>query len=219
MIGGESVGERRFVFVSYSREDSEWLRRFANMLKPGARRRGLEVWSDQRNVVGEQWRSQLAEAIHTTRAALLLVSIDFLASDFIMGQELPALCEEGVPLVYVLVRPCLWDEEPALERVQWAHDPRRDGPVASSADPDGQIVRACKKLLDLLPVSEDLARLASGGQSESRLPAPARAEPLAAGRALGGFLTFRRCRLLSSPARSLLVCATRCWGRARGRLA
>ena len=50
--------------------------------------------------------------------------------------------------------PCLWNKVPALERVQWAHDPRRDGPVANSADPEGQIVRVCEKLLELLPPRE-----------------------------------------------------------------
>jgi hypothetical protein len=139
------------VFVSYSREDADWQRKFVEMLKPVVRERRLEVWSDERNLVGDQWRPVLAEAIGRSRAALLLVSGAFLASDFIMKQELPALIERGVPLVCVLVRPALWDEVGTLERVQWAHDPQDDGPVAGSSDPEGQIVRVCKKLLALLP--------------------------------------------------------------------
>ena len=64
------------VFVSYSREDAEWRRRFVEMLKPVVRERRLEVWSDERMLVGEQWRPQLEEAIGRSRAALLLVSPD-----------------------------------------------------------------------------------------------------------------------------------------------
>ena len=86
------------VFVSYSREDEQWRRRFVEMLKPLVRERRLEVWSDDRTVVGYEWRPQLAEAIARSRAALLLVSPSFLASDFIMDQELPALMEHGVAL-------------------------------------------------------------------------------------------------------------------------
>jgi len=146
------------VFVSYSREDAEWRRRFVEMLKPVVRERRLEVWSDERTLVGEQWRPQLAAAIERSRAALLLVSGAFLASDFIMLRELPALIERSVPLVCVLVRPCLWEEEATLERVQWAHDPRRDGPVATSSDPEGQIVRVCRRLLSLLPAKPVVMR-------------------------------------------------------------
>ncbi len=139
------------VFVSYSRDDVEWRRRFVEMLTPLVRERWLDVWSDERTVAGEQWRPDLAAAIERSYAGLLLVSPAFLASDFIMQNELPALRERGVPLVCALVRPCLWDVVPALEQLQWGHDPRRDGPVQGATDPDGQIVRICKRLLEVLP--------------------------------------------------------------------
>src|SRR6188508_2105989 len=111
------------VFVSYSRADADWQQKFLVMLSPLARNRRLEVWSDQRISVGEQWRPELADAIERARVALLLVSPEFLASDYIMERELPALVERGVRLACVLVRASLWDEVEALERVQWTHDP------------------------------------------------------------------------------------------------
>ncbi len=92
----------------------------------------LEVWSDERRVVREEWRSQLDGAIRRSSAALVLVSPDFLDSHFIIDHEIPALVQHGVCLVYVLVRPALWQHEPMLERVQWAHDARRDGPLSGA---------------------------------------------------------------------------------------
>ena len=89
MSGGALGGSGPVVFVSYSREDGEWRRRFIEMLKPLVRERRLEVWSDDRVVVGYAWRPQLAKAISRSRVALLLISPAFLASDFIMEQELP----------------------------------------------------------------------------------------------------------------------------------
>ena len=77
------------MFVSYSREDAKWRRKFVVMLAPDVRERRLEVWSDDCNVVGKQWRPQLRDAIRRSRAALLLISPDYLASEFIMEQELP----------------------------------------------------------------------------------------------------------------------------------
>ena len=69
--------------------------------------------------IGYEWRPQLEQAIERSQLALLLVSRPFLASKFIMGRELPALIERGVRLVPVLVRDCLWEQEPLLEPLQW----------------------------------------------------------------------------------------------------
>jgi hypothetical protein len=54
----------------------------------------------------------------------------------------------------ILVRPCLWQAVPVLERLQWAHDPERDGPVANASDPEGHIVRACLALSRMLTVAD-----------------------------------------------------------------
>jgi NB-ARC domain/WD domain, G-beta repeat/TIR domain/APAF-1 helical domain len=166
------------VFVSYSREDEQWRRRFVEMLKPLVREWRLEVWCDDRTVVGYEWRPQLAEAIARSRAALLLVSPSFLASDFIMDQELPTLMAQGVLLVPVLVRPCLWQAVAILEGLQWAHDPGRDGPMANSADPEGQIVRVCLALGKLLAAD---GATEAGGHTVAPPITVGRAEPLAAG--------------------------------------
>jgi NB-ARC domain/TIR domain/WD domain, G-beta repeat len=159
MSGQALTDECPVVFVSYSREDAEWRRRFTEMLSPLVRERRVEVWSDDRMVTGYEWRPQLTEAIGRARAALLLVSSSFLASDFIMDQELPALLQHGVRLVPVLVRPCLWQAVPVLEGLQWGHDPKRDGPVAGSADPEGQIVAACLVLNGILAADGAVAPL------------------------------------------------------------
>ena len=186
MSGRALIGDNPAVFVSYSREDEKWRRRFAEMLKPLVRERRLEVWSDDRTVVGYEWRPQLADAIARSRVALLLVTRTFLASDFIMDQELPALIEHGVRMVPVLVRPCLWQAVEVLEALQWAHDPERDGPVAGSADPEGQIVRVCLALNELLAFADGAALSPSGPALAPA--APGRAERLAAGVRLGELL-------------------------------
>lgn len=173
------------VFVSYSRHDARWRDWFLGMLAPSVRARRLEMWSDQRELVGEGWRPQLADAIARSRVALLLVSREFLASEFIMTQELPALIERGARLFCVLVGPCLYDEVAELERVQWAHNPKLDGPPAQKQRREAWIVRVCMRLLELLPASDQDAEesadehVAVGGRSL------ARAERLGGGARLG----------------------------------
>ncbi len=146
-----TTSDQAFVFVSYSRRDAKWRDWFLVMLAPLVRQRRLEVWTDQREVVGEEWQPQLEDAIRRSQAALLLISADFLASDFIMTRELPFLSEIGVRPVCALVGPCLYDQEPMLTRIQWAHDPKLDPPPTQKQKRMEWIVRVCKELLQVLP--------------------------------------------------------------------
>lgn len=118
------------MFVSYSRAESDWLPRFETMLRPVVDSRGMRVWSDTLIGASRRWRPEIDDAIACAAVALLLVSPDFLASDFIMRQELPALTARGVPLVPVLLRACRYRDVAELREVQWAHDPGREGPLA-----------------------------------------------------------------------------------------
>jgi hypothetical protein len=60
------------VFVSYCREDAEWLRRFAVMLKPEVRNRPpVLLWHDTLIGAGQVWRPELEDAIGRTVVALL----------------------------------------------------------------------------------------------------------------------------------------------------
>jgi hypothetical protein len=94
-MSGGTLGERPLVFLSYSRKDAKWRDRFLLMLAPVLERdpeeRELEVRSDQREVVGERWRSQLEQAIGRSRAALLLVSPDFLLASGVEPQTLQTM--------------------------------------------------------------------------------------------------------------------------------
>ena len=153
---------RDAVFVSYSHDDQDWRRKFTQILAPLVRNRRLELWDDTHIPVGGDWRRDIDDGVRRAGAALLLVTGSYLASRFIMEEELPALVAHGVRLVPVLVEDCLWDQEPLLAAVQWAHDPGRDGPLAAAArrEVNGRIVRACRD--------------AAGGRPGGRAAAPAR---------------------------------------------
>src|SRR5207342_3335494 len=104
---------------------------------------------------GDRWYLEIEQKIKSSRVALLLVSADYLASDFIMGNELPALCRHGVQLAPVLVGECLWREVPEIAEVQWLHDPGADGALAlpdfRNGERDRRIRLACERLIALTP--------------------------------------------------------------------
>ena len=151
---------RDAVFVSYSHDDQDWRRKFTQILAPLVRNRRLELWDDTHIPVGGDWRRDIDDGVRRAGAALLLVTGSYLASRFIMEEELPALVAHEVRLVPVLVEDCLYDQEPLLAAVQWAHDPGRDGPLAAVArrEVTGRIVRACRALLEVAPMARQAPR-------------------------------------------------------------
>lgn len=122
-----SAGTRNGVFVSYSHEDREWLERLQVHLRPLERDDAVAVWDDTRIRPGTDWRGEIRKAIGSAKVAILLVSADFLASDFIATNELPPLLkaaqEEGAIILPVVVRPCRFTRTKSLSGFQAVNDP------------------------------------------------------------------------------------------------
>jgi WD40 repeat protein len=170
--GPAAAAARDAVFLSYSHDDQDWRLKFTQLLAPLLRNQRLELWDDTYILPGDDWRRNIDDGVRRAGTALLLVTGSYLASRFIMEEELPALIEHGVRLVPVLAGDCLWDQEPLLASVQWAHDPGRDGSLAA-ADPrevNRRIVRMCYKLLEALP--------AAGKPPQAATPASAWIAPI-----------------------------------------
>ncbi|MGH3913345.1 MAG: toll/interleukin-1 receptor domain-containing protein [Pseudonocardiaceae bacterium] len=123
------TSEPALVFLSYSHTDRDWMRRLTVLLAPVVRDQRLELWADEHIQIGDDWRRDIFAAVPRARLAVCLVSGDFLASRFIMDEELPALRAAGVRVVPVLVHECLWDKDRYLAGVQWAQDLGREGPL------------------------------------------------------------------------------------------
>jgi len=111
------------VFVSYSHRDKDWKDRFLTVSKPLRRYVGIDLWSDERIKPGEKWRDEINKAMDRAIVAVLLVSINFLDSDFIAEVELPfilhAASKRNVALLWVRLTPCLFRITP-LRNIQAA---------------------------------------------------------------------------------------------------
>ncbi len=65
------------------------------MSKPLSRSEGMRFWSDRDLKAGE-WEPQIEKAMKDAVATVLLVSDNFLASDYIIDKELPFLLRAHV---------------------------------------------------------------------------------------------------------------------------
>jgi internalin A len=123
-----SDAPRNQVFISYSHQDKEWFDLLFKMLSPLERNQTIEVWWDGRITPGQEWLTEIRGALNSARVAVLLVSPDFLASQFILNEELPRILDRaksgGVVLFWCLVKNCLWKETP-LKGYQAAHAPAK----------------------------------------------------------------------------------------------
>lgn len=117
------------IFVSYAHTDSTCLDRLLVHLRPLERRSKIECWSDKRIRPGDKWRKEIKENIENAAVAVLLVSADFLASDFIVNHELPPLLiraeASGTRIIPVIVKPCGFVRDESLQSFQCMNDPRQ----------------------------------------------------------------------------------------------
>lgn len=144
-----SAVERDSVFISYSHEDARWLKRLQVHLKPLTRRRRLAVWDDTQIKPGAAWKEEIRRALATAKVAVLVVSPNFLASDFITDEEVPPLLaaakESGLKVLWFAVSACSY-KETDIERYQAVLDPRKPLAGLSEADIDAAFVKICKEI-------------------------------------------------------------------------
>lgn len=123
---------RRNVFISYSHSDREYVDRLLVHLKPLERDGLIELWVDTRLRAGDRWIREIEKALERANVAILLVSADFLASDFITNNELPPLLKNaeqaGTRIVPLIVKPCRFARDKNLRHFQAINDPKH--PIA-----------------------------------------------------------------------------------------
>lgn len=119
---------RHRVFVCYSHANAPTMERLLVHLGPLHTDQLVDLWSDRRLQPGDDWRTEIEDALATASFAVLLVSADFYDSVFIRDVELPSLLAAsvagGCKVIPLAVSPSRFPSDPALSRYQAA---TRDG--------------------------------------------------------------------------------------------
>jgi hypothetical protein len=131
-------------------------------LKPLENEGLIDCWVDTRIAAGKQWNDEIQRALDAARIAVLLISADFFASDFIRLEELPKLLEAAasrrLTLLAVISNPISLRQHKSLSAIQSVNPP--DKPVAMLSDAEqetvwaklsGDIERALQELAGVAP--------------------------------------------------------------------
>jgi TIR domain len=104
------------VFFSYSHQDEELRNELETHLAALKRQGIIETWHDRRIGAGEDFENEISENLKNADIILLLVSSDFIASEYCYGVEMSLAMERHrsgeAHVVPVILRPCLWQGLP-----------------------------------------------------------------------------------------------------------
>jgi hypothetical protein len=109
------------ILCCYARKDQEYLKELKNHLHPLERQSRIKLWADTDINAGMKWEEEIKAHLDTANIILLLVSADFMKSEYCYGVELKRAIERDergeARVIPILLRPVLW-KVPPLNKLQ-----------------------------------------------------------------------------------------------------
>jgi molecular chaperone DnaK len=140
------------IFVSYAHEDAQWAAEVVKALSLLKRTGRAEIWIDRMIGTGDAWKEEIFGAIARSNVALLLLSNDFFASDFILENELPMVFAERerrrLALIPVLVRPCPFELHDEVSKFQLFNSPERPFASLEKWEVESELLKLAKEIAE-----------------------------------------------------------------------
>jgi Leucine-rich repeat (LRR) protein/GTPase SAR1 family protein len=125
------------MFISYSSKDIDYLRDLEVHLSMLKREGYIETWHDRKLTAGEEWDRKIKQELETADIILMLLSPDFIATDYIWDIEVKKAMERhnngSAVVIPIILRPCQWERTP-LAKLTTAQ-PKAE-PVSTAKDRD-----------------------------------------------------------------------------------
>ena len=129
------------VFCSYSHQDEEWRKKLETHLSVLCRQQLIALWSDRKIEPGTDWKGQIDEHLNTAEIILLLISADFVASNYCydieMKRALERYAKHEANVISISVRPVVWT---GLPFAQLQALPKDAKPITTWANQDEAFV-------------------------------------------------------------------------------
>ncbi len=104
------------IFCCYSRKDLPLLNELKAHLIPLQRMGLVTIWADMDINAGKEWEKEIQRHLDTSQIILLLVSPDFMSSDYAYSKEMMRAMERHergeARVIPIILRPVLWERSP-----------------------------------------------------------------------------------------------------------
>jgi hypothetical protein len=137
------------VWVSYAHADAKWLEELKAHLEPSLRNGEIELLEDTQIAPGDNWRAQIDAGLRRCQVAVLLVTQEFVKSEFIANNELPPLLkaaeERGLKIIWIPISDSAW-RETGLSSLQAASNPEKPLGGLRRSDKQSRLVEIANKI-------------------------------------------------------------------------
>ncbi len=110
------------VFISYSHRDEKEKEELLAHLGVLRNARLIKIWSDDQIRAGADWEREIDQAISHAKIAILLISANFLSSEFILNTVVPKLLKHyelrQITIYPVIAKACAWQTFDWLTKMQ-----------------------------------------------------------------------------------------------------
>jgi class 3 adenylate cyclase len=181
------------VFYSYSHRDEELREELEKHLSSLKRQGVITAWHDRKIGAGTEWRGQIDTHLNTARVILLLISSDFLASDYCYNIEMQRAMERHAAgearVIPIILRPVIW-KGALFEKLQAL--PKDAKPVTSWVNRDEAFVSVAEGIRGaveglLKALRCERPNISCEGKSEATKEAPANFQNTPSERARRGY--------------------------------
>ena len=142
------------IFFCYAHEDETLLKKLKTHLKPLQRDGLIDVWHDRDITAGAEWEQEINQHLNEAQIILLLVSPDFIASDYCYSKEMKRGIERHehgeACVIPIILRHSYWQRSP-FKKLQIL--PTDDNPVKSWLDEDAaflNVAEGIRRVVELL---------------------------------------------------------------------
>lgn len=104
------------IFISYSHQDEQFKENLISHLSSLKRRGLINEWHDRKILPGDNWDKNIKQELLDANIILLLISSDFIASNYCYDVEITKAIErhesKEAILIPIILRPCDWKDLP-----------------------------------------------------------------------------------------------------------